>query len=188
MICNIIYDSRRPEKYEPLITEMARQGISYMLWDAVILPNIVASINASHREIVTFYKRQGATEVCIMEDDVMFPSEIGWAYFLGNKPLEFDLYLGGCYSKITTGIVEKSIVYTETPVGLHCYIIHERYFNQFLNTDPREHIDTAQGDKGVFKVCYPMPALQRKGWSANNCAKVDYNTLLKPEDVYEALP
>lgn len=206
MILNCIVDNRRPEKLPLLEAEMLRQGISYTLWDAEILPNVVESINASHKKIVQYAADAGLPEVAIAEDDVYFPADDGWKYFLANKPKAFYLYLGGCYCNLivsrktesdgqwirvdwgkhyhpTRTTIERSVL---SPVGLHCYIINERYYRTFLNTDPTAHIDTAQ--KGVFKVCYPMAAIQRPGWSANNLENVNYNTILKPEDVYGGLP
>ena len=38
---------------------------------------------------------------------------------------------------------------------------------------------------GDFKFCYPFPALQRPGFSANNKAIVDYNKILEPKDIYK---
>jgi hypothetical protein len=73
------------------------------------------------------------------------------------------------------------------PTGLHCYIIAQRYYDTFLATDPAVHIDTAQ-QKGLFKVCYPMAAIQRPGWSWNNKEIVNYNTNLNPKDVYGGIP
>lgn len=176
MIAHIIYDDRRPEKLELLRQEMLRQAISFMLWEAVRLPDIVASINASHRLIVEYAKRRQEASCLVMEDDVCFPAPDGFAYFLQRKPVDFDLYVAGTYGGVKAG---KPL----SNVGLHCYLIHEKYYNRFLSTDPTAHIDTAQ-DGADIHVCYPMAALQRPGWSWNNKSSVNYNTLLKPADVY----
>jgi hypothetical protein len=190
MILNCIFDERRPEKLPLLEAEMLRQGISYTLWSADILPNVVESINASHRKIVQYALDHNLPEIAIAEDDVYFPHPEGWYMFLAKKPKNFDLYLAGCYSEVVhpmTGWDESPAhIVNKYPVGLHCYIIRERYYRTFLNTDPTVHIDTAQ--KGVCKVCYPFAAIQRPGWSSNNQKIVNYNELLTDADVYGGIP
>ena len=113
----------------------------------------------------------------ILEDDIMFTAPGAWQRFLSLMPEDYDLYLGGCYGPVEDGI-------THVPVGFHCYAVHERYYDTFLETDPTKHIDTAQKG-GIYKVCYPMVALQRPGFSWNNKADVDYNKQLKPEDIWK---
>jgi len=38
---------------------------------------------------------------------------------------------------------------------------------------------------GDYKFCYPFPALQRSGYSFNNKAVVNYNTVLKDKDIWK---
>lgn len=185
MLLNIIFDNRRPEKHRLLAAEMERQNIATIYWPAVILTSgIIESINASHKRLVSYAKFNNLPEFAIAEDDVYFPAENGWQHFLTSKPDAFDLYLGGCYSEL---IHDKGVTFTANPVGLHCYIIAQRYYDTFLATDPAVHIDTAQTN-GLFKVCYPMVAIQRPGWSWNNKEIVNYNTNLNPKDVYDGIP
>lgn len=125
-----------------------------------------------------------------MESDVMFPAADGWEYFLKNKPADFDLYLAATYGEfmaaIPCGPNGMMYTYVNRPAGFHCYIIHERYYDTFLNTPPDLHIDDVQTG-GVYKVCYPFAALQRPGWSANAKGNVNYNNDLlhnRKYDVY----
>ena len=182
---HIIHDSRRQEKYEPLISELKRQGITdYEIYPCILSKTVVESISESHKMIVREAKERGDEMVCLAEDDLMFPAKDGWRYFLKNIPMLFDIYLSGSY------LIDNRITYispttdVDAYVGNHLIIIHSRYYDTFLATDSREHIDTAQTGKGFFKLCYPMAALQRPGFSANNLADVNYNGILKPEDVY----
>lgn len=185
MKLNIIIDSRRAEKYEPLVAELNSQGITdYELWPCMILPEVIESINASHKMIVRWAKDNGLDEVVIGEDDLMFTTLGAWRYFLSKKPRFFDLYLGGCYSQVKHGWDEAPYSYTLEPVGFHLYIIHSRYYDAFLGTDSHLHIDTAQKSHAI-KVCYPFAALQRPGFSSNNKCDQDYNSILKPEDIYQ---
>lgn len=186
MTLNIIHDNRRSERWEPLMQELFRQGImDYKIWPPVEdTNNVIRSINLSHKQIVQDAKDRGLKETAIAEDDVFFPSPDGWKYFLRKKPPYYELYLGGCYSPIKHGWDEAPYSYTQNPVGLHMYLIHERYYDTFLATDEMSHIDTAQ-ESIAIKVCYPMAALQRPGFSANNRDHADYNTILKREDIYQ---
>src|ERR1700744_1364832 len=187
MKLNIIWDSRRPEKWEPLMAELSTQGITdYEIWSCLILPEVVESISASHKMIVQDAKDKGLKEVCIAEDDLMFTAPGAWDYFLSKKPRFFDLYLGGCYSPVKHGWDESPYSYTLEPVGFHLYILHERYYDTFLSPPDHLHIDTAQ-KSNTIKVCYPIVALQRPGFSANNKCDQDYNSILKPEDIYHGI-
>jgi len=171
----VIYDERRDAFF---IDEMASQGIGlYDIFPAITdRATVTASINASHKAIVeiAMYRKE---EVCvIMEDDVLFTREGAWERFLEEMPGDFDLWLGGCYSPVVNGI-------TKIPVGFHCYAIHESYYETFLSTSKDGHIDSSQVG-GLYKVCYPMIALQRPGYSFNNKHVVDYNSVLKEEDIW----
>lgn len=188
MILNVISDIRNGRR-EDVIDHLTLRDVPFSIWDAIMLPgDTVASINASHKQIVKWAKESRQVSVVIAEDDVFFPVQDGWEYFLSKEPGVYDLYLAGVYSTTHDTNCDRTYRYTFDPVGLHCYMIHERYYDKFLSVPDDAHIDTAQGKQGQFKVCYPMAAIQRPGFSANSRQQVDYNTLLKPEDVYGGLP
>jgi hypothetical protein len=178
-LINIIFDSRRIEKYDPLIAELKRQGLiedDYEIWPCLLLNTVVESINASHKMIVRKAKEEGLKEVCIAEDDLEFTSSNSWSFFIKNKPEIYDLYLACTYGDRMTKQV----------VGFHLYCVHEQFYDDFLSVPEDKHIDTAMWfTKGQdFHFCYPYPALQRPGFSANNKSHQDYNSILKPEDIY----
>lgn len=181
MELQIIYDNRRLERYEPLMNELQRQGIvHYQLWEPVPdTKSVVRSINLSHKQIVRWAKDNGLREVCIAEDDVFFPAEDGWQYFLNKKPEDYELYLACTYG----GLKEKQTV------GFHLYCVHECFYEKFLSMPDDGHIDTSMWWLGSdkFEFCYPFAALQRPGFSSNNMAHANYNTVLKTEDVYGGL-
>ena len=126
---NIIYDSRRIEKYPILMDELFRQGIEdFMIWPCVMLKTVVDSIAASHKMIVKYAKDSGLKEVCIAEDDLWFPAADGWKYYIGNKPERYHIYLGGNYLPINK---EKKVCTDIT--GLHLYMISAEFYDDFLD-------------------------------------------------------
>lgn len=180
---NIILDSRMPEKYENIIKELSAQNITdYEVWPCLLYPNVVTAINCSHKMIVQDAKEKGLEECCIAEDDLMFPSKNGWRYFLQNKPEDFHIYSAGNYLSFQRP-KEHGAMKAECIVGFQLYIIHSSYYDEFLNTPEDKHIDTEQKSDKMY-VVYPFAALQRRGYSANNKAICDYNTMLNKEDIY----
>lgn len=177
MKLNIIFDARMIDRYEPLIDELKRQNITdYEIWPCIMLKDVVSSINASHKMIVRDAKEKGLAMVAIAEDDIYFPAQDGWKYFLKSIPEIFDIYLACTY---ITPIDQKQVV------GFHLYIVHERFYDKFLSVKDDIHIDTAMNGLGDMQFCYPFAALQRKGFSSNNKTICDYSLVLKDEDIYK---
>lgn len=171
------------------IDHLQEQGIEFEVFTGLHLEHsVVESINLSHKSIVKIAVEENWPEVCILEEDVWFPSPDGWKYFLANKPPVFDLYLGGVYG-LNQGAQKrleqgKGALEVHNFAGLHCYIISERYYQKFLSIPQNVHIDDQPG-MGTFFVCYPFAALQRSGWSANNGMIVNYNTQITVEQIYK---
>ncbi len=182
----IVYDNRRPEKYDLFVHEMKRQGIEdYEIFHAVRLTHsVVESISESFKEVLKQAKENNEECICIFEDDIWFPNENGWKYFLQNKPNEFDVYIGGNYLTDNRLIYEAPLVRCNEWVGNHCLIINERYYDTWLNTDSKLHCDGAQSGLGDFYCCFPFPALQRHGFSLNHNLVVNYNASLPKEYIY----
>jgi len=134
--------------------------------------------------IVREAKEKGLVEVCIGEDDLWFPNENGFEWFLENKPEVYDIYAACNYiGRKPAG--QKGAIHAKAIVGFQLYLIHSRYYDTFLSTPDTQHIDSEQKSDMMF-YCYPYAALQRPGFSANNRGGiVDYNKLwVKPGDVY----
>lgn len=180
IIPNILFDDRRMELYDVIVEEMKRQGIKEYKWHSPIFEgSVVHSINISQKKIVREAKERGDKTCVIFEQDIWFPAEDGWQYFLSKIPENFDVFIGGSY------LIDNRIEYKEPLIkvnewtGNHCILIHEKYYDTFLATNEDEHIDTAQRNRGDFYLCYPMAALQRAGKSANNRYEmVNYNPIL----------
>ncbi len=180
MVINIIVDSRKPEDIERLIWEFSAQGLherDYEFWPATVnKDSVVSSINASHKKIVRWAKEINLPFVVIGEQDLHFTGLGAWDYFIKSVPETYDLFLACTY------IVPIS---NNKICGFHLYIVNSKYYDTFLSVPDNVHIDTYQDEmKGDFKFCYPFPAIQRAGWSFNNKAIVDYNKVLRPEDIW----
>lgn len=176
---NVIFDDRFPNDKERLIREFEEQGIEdFKFWEAIVLTDsVVDSIAASHKMIVQDAKDRGLKECIVAEQDLTFTCPTAWEYFIGNKPQEFDIYLASTY------ILPVS---NNKICGFHLYIIEEKFYDKLLNVPREQHIDTACCDLGGdYKFCYPFPALQRAGFSANSKVEVNYNQMLKEQDIYK---
>ncbi len=178
---HILHDDRQPQKLPLLLNELSSQGITnYEIVPAIIEGNktVVESINAGHKSIVRKAQEQGLPFVAIGEDDLMFSAPYAWQFFLKNMPEQYDLYLWGSYIQ---PISNHKIC------GFQLYFVSEKFYDEFLSVPDTAHIDVAMDDlKGDYHFCYPFPALQRSGFSANNPgAEVNYNGILKQEDIYK---
>ena len=177
---NIIHNHNRHERLETLTYELARQGIDdWKLWNAIFDTPVCKGVSRAHKQIVQHAKDSGWPEVIIAEDDIKFPAEDGYKYFLSKKPKHFDLYLGGIYrGEIKDG---KTTDFS----GLHLYIIHEKFYDTFLGIDETKHLDTELAGKGDYHVCYPFAAIQYSGYSDVERAKTNFEALLTGKLIYQ---
>jgi hypothetical protein len=181
IVPNVISNPRRQVRVDRMHKEMKRQNITdYKLWPSVHLPHHPSrtAISKAHKQIVEWAANEGVEEICIFEDDIWFPADDGWQYFLSKKPPKYDLYLVG----ITRGEIENGI--TRRYTGQFGYFIHERYYEIFLRTDEKMDIDGAQSGRGEFYVCYPFAAFCYPGWSDNIGGPMDHSHLLIGRDIY----
>jgi hypothetical protein len=168
-----------------LIELFKKHDIEFELWDAIIdKKTVVESISASHKMIVQYAKDNGLSEICIAEQDLYFTCLGAWEYFISNKPAEYSIYIGGNYLINDPDKYEPPLVKVKEYVGNQLIVVAEKYYDTFLSVPDNAHIDVAQRGLGDFYVCFPMVALQRPGFSANAQTKVNYNTILKPEWIY----
>lgn len=183
IIPNIISNPNRPDRVERLINELTTQNITeYKMWPAIFIHNKPprTGINLAHKQIVKDALIEGLPEVCIWEDDIKFYSPDGWDYFLRNKPIvPYDIYLGGIYR----GQIEEN-GRVERYTGAHCYIVHERFYDIFLNVPEDLDIDGAMSGLGEFYCCYPFACVQWDGWSDNCKNTMDYSYLLNGRKIY----
>jgi hypothetical protein len=177
----IIHNSVQTERYETLIRELQGQGIDkYEIFPSVYdWRSVKRGINLAHKSVVEYGKLRGEVETCVMEDDIRFCGGGAFEYFLKNKPDDFDLYLGGIY----VGEIQPDNTVKEF-CGFHCYIIHERFYDTFLELPLDEHIDNVCKGKGKFVVCNPFIAVQYNGFSAQTGKSENYDSLLEGRRFY----
>lgn len=179
MVLNVICGNRG-ERLPRLMNEIKTQNIDYNLWEGVFDPkSVIRSINLAHKKIVQYAKDTNMECICIAEDDVQFTCPTSYKYFIENIPQEYDLYLGGIY---LGDIQEDKSVKHFT--GMHLYIIHNKFYDTFLSTDPNTHIDIALADLGYYKVCNPFAAIQFNGFSANTGKEENYDAIISNRELY----
>lgn len=165
MTINIIY-TPNPDPYkdrwQSLSQELASQNITdFRIWPGIIdkiMP--FRGVSKAHKQIVKWAKETGLDQIMIAEDDIKFTCQRSFQYFLDNKPIDFDLYLSSVYH----GKIESDNTITEF-CGLTLYIIHSRFYNDFLKITEQNHLDMSLKNTGKFVVCNPFIAVQRNGWS-----------------------
>ncbi len=174
ILAQVISLPRRQDRRDLFEVMAKEQGIEYVFQPGVSEFAIPAkNISEAHRACVLRSKMAGAPLALIMEDDCWFPAADGYAHYLRNMPADFDLYLGGAY-----GAAEDEHGVTWSFCGLHCYVVHARFYDTFLGVDPLDHIDHALRGLGRYVVCQPYAAIQRSGYSDNTGTTADYGNVV----------
>lgn len=179
MIAHVIHDPNRTDRFVTLQKEAGEQGFPFKLFPALKAEPPYKGISLAHKQIVQYALDQNLDEVLIMEDDVRFCGPGSFRYFLDNRPSEFDLYLAGVYFGVLTS--DNTVKQFS---GLHCYIVHKRFYDTFLKIDPEQHLDFALTGKGLYKVCNPFAAIQYNGFSDNVKKEADYDNLLRGRKLF----
>lgn len=181
MRLNIIHLKHRADRLESLEQEIAGQGITnYKIWDGIIDPILPCrGISQAHKQIINDAKEKGLSEVLIGEDDLHFTALGAFNYFLRNKPLDYDIYLGGIvYGKIS----ENDIVNDFS--GITFYLASERFYDTILSIPEEYHLDRALKNKGKFIVCNPFIVVPHNGYSDNHKRECDYQPYLKDRKLF----
>lgn len=161
--------------------ELKQQGINeYDFWDGIWdIYSVQRGINQAHKEIVHWAKLKRLPEILIMEDDIRFCGEGAFNHYLQNIPEYYDIYLGGIY----LGDLDEQNRTREFS-GLHCYMVHSRFYDTFLSVPDDEHIDRALSNLGEFYVSYPFTSIQYNGKSSNTKKEENYDQLLVGRQLY----
>jgi hypothetical protein len=164
MLLNIIHLETRSDRWSVLIEEIKSQGITdYRIWPGIQTLQPKTGISNAHKQIVAHAQAFGQPQVIIGEDDLRFTAKNSYRYFLEQLPIDFDLYLGGImYGKIKT---DKTV---NRFAGLTLYMVHQRFYETFLQLPDNKHLDQALDNKGRYIVCDPMVITQYDGYSDNH--------------------
>lgn len=163
--------------------ELNRQGIlDYKLWPAILDTRLVQrGVSQAHKQIVQYAKDACMPEITIMEDDVKFPGEDGYAYYLRNMPADFDIYLGGIYR----GVIKAGKI-SGVFGSLHLYTVRAKFYDTFLSVDETLHLDNGLSElNGDYHVCYPFAAIQYDGWSDTEQAPTNHHGLLRGKLIHK---
>lgn len=170
MTINVINLPHRTDRLEHFKKQADEQNFEYKAWEGITHNIPATGISKAFKQIVRWAKENNQPKVTIAEDDILFCGEGAWDYYLQNEPSEYDLYLASVYA----GDLENNIVTWFT--GITLVTIHERFYDKFLSTDERNHIDMQMKlHNGIYKVCYPFAAIQMDGYSDNVCRVTNYN-------------
>lgn len=178
-LVNVIHNTAQNERYKTLIDEFITQGITkYKIWPALHEKTVIKSINLAHKQIIKWAKENSLPTVTIFEDDIKFTGNGAFDYFIQNEPPEYDLYLGGFFlGEIKDGLLKEF-------TALHCYTVHQRFYDTFLNTKDDIHLDQALSGLGMFVPCDPMVAIQHNGWSSNSRQHCNFDPIFKNRKLY----
>lgn len=168
-------------RFDSFTKEMNEQGINnYKVWDGIHEANKIRAISCSHKQIVQYAKEKQLPEICIMEDDCFFTGRGAFEYYIQNKPIEFDIWLGGL-----SNLLKRKDDYITDFRGLLLYIVNERFYDKFLSVPENVNIDAGLKGLGKYYLCPKVVCGERPGFSYHRKKNVDRTRLLNQFDVYE---
>ncbi len=175
MLLNIIHLEKRSDRRLLFIREIENQSIiEYRIWPGILTPEPPIGITLAHKQIVADALSSSKPCVMIAEDDLKFTAGNAYQYFLQHLPTDFDLYLGGImYGKVKP---DKTV---ERFAGLTLYVVHQRFYETFLQLPNDKHLDQALDNKGKYKVCDPMVVTQYDGYSDNHKKLMQYDHYIR---------
>lgn len=181
LIPNIIHKSERVERYKVLMSELKNQNIDQVnFWEGVHSPNsVIQAVNQAHKNIIRWAKENGLKKVIVFEDDIKFTDKGAWDYYLENEPDDYDIYLGGIYlGKVENNRIVKAFT------AMHCYMVHNKFFDVFLGANDKQHIDQALADLGKYVVCNPEIAIQHNGYSDTAMQYMNFDIITQNKKLF----
>lgn len=199
----IIHNEQRTERLDTLMYEIGSQGIKQTkIFPAIKEKLVQTGISKAHKQVVQYAKDNGLKEIMVCEDDVKFVAPNAFNYAIENKPDVYDIYLLGVSGGVVDEINKTVIGFS----GLFCYMIHERFYDVFLEADEGSHLDrwlsgfnnkvsklhnkTIEeflGRKPLYKICYPIAAITYNGYSDNFERHMEYDKYFVPYRKYKGL-
>jgi hypothetical protein len=191
MTLNVLHLPERIDREELFRMEFTKQGVyDFKVWDGIRNHISFVGISAAHKRIVRDAMTRGLKKCLICEDDIKFTCGTSFKYFLDKEPDDYDIYLGGIYM----GTINEDNTVDDFS-GLTLYMIHERYYQAFLDTPMLNHIDRAQSEqdpdnpgrrrpRGRFIVCDPFVVTQWTTFSDCQNAMIDHSHWLSGRRLY----
>lgn len=169
------------DRYASITQQLIHQNIAnYKIWDGLEDKyNVCRAINKSHKQIIKWAKDNSMPNICILEDDCVFTSLGAFDFFMKNKPIEFDMYLGSLSSGKPD---EKGVV--KWFRGMTLYMVNGCFYDIFLSVKDDENIDAALSNKGNYIVCPEAVCYQKDGYSYHKKEMKQYSKLSNQYKIY----
>lgn len=178
MLVNVIHSEKRLDRLELIENEAKVQGFEIRFWPAIFSSKPARGISLAHRKIVSWAKENNLPWVIILEDDCKFTAPGAFQYYIYKMPDDFDIYLGGLY--VIKKLNPDGSIRDHS--GMHCYCVHSRFYETFLNVNPDKHIDSALWGLGKYILVDPMVAIQHSTFSDN------HHEILNNEELLDGRP
>lgn len=181
----VIHNIHNLQRKESIIQEMAFQGLrlnkDYVLFPAEMYRGKPCTgISRSHKKCIQIAKKRDLPYVIIIEDDIMFLHKealIKFQKYRQDLPKGWDIYLGGMYDGTPVPINENVAVVKDKISGLHLYMVHQNFYDKFLEADEAANLDwwlSIEAKANIY-LAYPMLALQHEFYSDNAKKVLNYN-------------
>lgn len=183
MLKLVIHNENRKDRWLLFSKEISEQGIENVITIPAVTGNRKAATNISraHKNCVRLAVEKNLEYVLIMEDDVCFTRKNSFQSFISLLPLlpsDWNIFLAGVYQAQILN-TKNGIAEIKDFSGLHCYIVHQRFYEKFLALDESINIDRCISGKNwgdyICHLAYPMLAIQHDGWSDNVQRNTNYN-------------
>lgn len=172
----VIHNIHNIQRKESFLQEMAYQGLQQK--DYTIMPAVMhrgkacTGISRSHKKCVQIAKEKNMPYVIIIEDDIMFlhkESLIKFQKYRSELPPDWEIYLGGIYDGTPIPIGEHIAQVQDKISGMHLYMVHQGFYDKFLQADEAANIDwwLSTEAKAKMYLSYPMLGLQHEFYSDN---------------------
>lgn len=180
--------TRREDREISILQEARDAGLYLKFCEGLeIRTNRKMGITISFKKIVQNAKDCGMKMVAICEDDLIWykspDGKLAWDYYLDNIPDDFDTYHGQIYVGQITDNRIRSVFSAMT-----LFIVHERFYDFFLNIPDDCHIDRHLGltsNIHKYMVCPKFVCYQFGGKSDNNQMIVEsYDPYLVGRKIY----
>lgn len=183
----MIHNPSRTDRLEILLTELKSQDLG----ETILMPAVtntmssVKNISIAHKSCVRVAQKLKLERIIILEDDVKFlckKSFLRFTELAEQLPPDWDVFLSGVYDGVLQDHSENIRKITRFS-GLHCYMVHERYYDTFLSANEDVNLDKWMSTPGWGSsnayLAYPMLAMQHDGFSDNVKKVTDYNQQVK---------